>query len=70
MVEIEVMADYGDDPLSYTDMKAEDLTYCKILSTRHPMFAFINRMLAFQVIQYITSIFPQHMADVYDFDAS
>ena len=48
--------DYGDDQMSYTDLKPEDLTYCKVLSTRHPMFAFINRMLAFQVIQYITSI--------------
>lgn len=70
LLSVELVEDYGDDQMSYTDLKPEYLTYCKILSTRHPMFAFVNRMLAFQVIQYITSIFPQRMAEVYDFDAS
>lgn len=63
-----LVEDYGDDKMAYTEMKPEDLTYLKILTTRHPSLSYVNRMLAFFVIQYISSIFPQHMVGTYGFD--
>ena len=57
-----------DDPWLYTRMTADKLTYWNIMTTRRPFFAFINRMLAFHCIQYSTSIYPQHMTDLFGFD--
>lgn len=51
----------NDDPWLYTRMTAGHLSYWRIMTTRRPMFAFINRMLAFHCIQFTTSIYPQHM---------
>lgn len=34
------------------------------------MFAYLNRLMSFHVIQYMTSILPQHMAEVYGMNAS
>jgi hypothetical protein len=70
LLSVEIFQDYGDDQMSYTDLKPTQLTYCRILSTRRPFFAFLNRMMAFNVIQYITSILPQHLKEVYGFSPS
>ena len=48
----------NDYSMVHTRMVAKNLTYYKILTSRRPLFAFINRMLAFHCIQYTTSIYP------------